>query len=118
MGHKNPVVIAALMMLAGCSAFTPETRDVEVRVPVYLMPEPPAELMRPPITGELWQFVDPSDKRAVVALTFENWVHFQEVIYDLRRAVEGWPLWVRAVQAAQQAQQTPPPATPHPPQED
>lgn len=66
---------------------------VEVRVPVYMRLQPPAELARQYVPGELPEFISPLDSGAAVALSSDGARGLRALLRDLMARDDAWRAW-------------------------
>ena len=100
MVFRSLLAAAAVALLTGCGVFSAAgPREVIIRTPMYVVPMPPPELQRPPITGTLPEFVVLKSAPGYVALNAENAERLKRLLEDLRRRVIAWPLWVNTLRA-------------------
>ncbi len=90
------LVLLLAMLLTSCAKKPPQTltvyQPVEVRVPVPVKPEPPAELLTP-LKMPLPVFVAPSDPLASSALTVESERLLRGLIEELLQRIKAWQTW-------------------------
>ena len=89
---RAALAIVAVAALAGCSGLT-RTETVEVRVPVPVRAEPPAELLEPPSKPRGQPFTSPDDPDAVVGLTDRGRDAVVDHVDELRRRDRAWRAW-------------------------
>lgn len=101
MMNLRPCAVAMAVALAGCASQqeqycpAPVVHNVpyEVKVPVYLSPKAPGELVRPYIPTELPAFVDPSDPKAKYGLSDLDWQRLQVILRTMRTRDDAWRAW-------------------------
>ncbi len=94
-----PVIAILALLLAGCGS-TPtrepvcEVEIVEVKVPVPVRAEPPAELMGPLVLDDpLPVWLAPSAPGATSALDGEGEIRLRMIIHRLLGEIEAWLEW-------------------------
>lgn len=93
------VIAAVLILLAGCQsnpAREPvcEVEIVEVRVPVPVPPDPPAELLDPPMVADgLPAWLEPTDPAASSALGPDGETRLKLLLHDLLLRDRAWREW-------------------------
>lgn len=97
----HALILLASVAVAACGGKTPpatpptivtKIETVEVRVPVPVKAEPPAELLAP-LKVPLPVFVAPSDPNASSALTAEGERLLRALLEELLAAIESWRTW-------------------------
>jgi len=83
------VLAAALFSLHGCA----HESVIEVKVPVAVKAEPPAELRAPLDFARLPVFVRPDDPKATSGLTEEGERSLKRLLLDLFMRVRAWEAW-------------------------
>ena len=89
---RAALAIVAVAALAGCAGQT-RVETVEVRVPVPVRAQPPAELLEPPARPRGAPFVRPDHPDAVVGLTADGRDALVDHVDKLRRRDRAWRAW-------------------------
>lgn len=88
--------LALCLLLVGCGTVPEPIRvPVEVVKPIYVMPDAPGELMRPYVPLNIPEFVSPTDKSAIVALTPEGLDHLKVILRTLVTRDKAWREWAK-----------------------
>jgi hypothetical protein len=95
-------IVVAALVIVGCGKKPPVTQPtivkvietVEVRVPVPIKVEPPAELLQS-LKVPIPVFVAPSDPLASSALTVEGERLLRALIEDLLGKLKAWEEWAK-----------------------
>ena len=94
----HSVIAAFLLLLSGCQSGSIRepvraVETIEVKVPVPVRIEPPAELMAEFVPAALPEFTAPTDAGATSALTREGELRLKELLLDLRNQIRAWQVW-------------------------
>jgi len=94
--HFTWVMFALLLLafgLSGCSSKPALVRTVEVKVPVYIVPAPPAALAA---CGEIkpgFRFYSPSPTSKDVLILEKDQLAFQRWVEEKNRCIKAWKEW-------------------------
>lgn len=90
---RYPAAALILVLLAGCGG--PQVR--EVRVPVYVAPEPPQALLEPVVPADepLPRFLRPTAPEASLCLSPEGFVQLQRVLIYYTARVDAWETYAK-----------------------
>lgn len=94
---KSAIFVALLtlfiILLAGCTPAAPKVVYQEVKVPVYVRPEPPSELATPYTPDTLPTFRAPGAQGSVVSLDKDGVDSLKEILRTLTTRDEAWRTW-------------------------
>lgn len=99
--NLKPCALAMAIAMTGCASQqeqycpAPVVHNVpyEVKVPVYLSPQAPGELVRRYVPTEYPVFVSPSEPAAQYGLTELDWQRLQVILRTMQTRDEAWRAW-------------------------